>query len=299
MSFTHFSLAFLVVFIWALNFVAIEVALKDMPPIFLNVLRFFLLSIPAVFFVKRPAVPFRYVLAYGLILFALSFSLLFIGIRLGVTAGLASVLFQAQAFFSLLFAILFFKEKLHIWQVLGALLSFSGIGWIAANTGGNLTVSGLTAVLLGSVAWGFGNTISKKFGKINTISLVVWGGLAAWPPLLVLSLLLEGPDAMTKGLLHISFQSAAAILYIVLGSSLFAFAAWAWLIHHHPLSQIIPFTLLVPVLGLIDSKLIMGEPLPLWKIGASLLVIAGLSLNLLGPRIFSGIKRLLRRKGIK
>jgi len=162
MAFTHFLLAFSVVFVWALNFVAIEVAVEIIPPIFLNVLRFFLLSMPAVFFMKRPAAPFRFVLAYGLILFALSFSLLFLGIQLGVTAGLASVLFQAQVFFSLLFGILFFGEKLHIWQILGAILSFGGIAWIALNTGGNLTISGLTAVLLGSVAWGMGNTISTS-----------------------------------------------------------------------------------------------------------------------------------------
>ncbi len=294
MSLSHFFLAFLVVFVWALNFVAIELAVEEIPPIFLNVLRFLLLSIPAVFFVKKPAAPFRYVLAYGLILFALSFSLLFIGMRLGVTAGLASVLFQVQAFFSLLFGILFFAERLHIWQVLGAILSFCGIGWIAMNTGGTLTVWGLTAVLLGSIAWGMGNAISKKLGKVNMISLVIWGSAIAWPPLLVLSLLLEGPHAILFSLTHISLQSIAALLYIVLGSTLFGFATWSWLIHHHPLSKIIPFTLLVPVLGLMDAAVIMGESLPWWKIGASLLVILGLCLNLLGPRIASQIKRLMK-----
>lgn len=291
MSFSHFLLAFSVVFVWALNFVTIEVAVETIPPIFLNVLRFFLLSIPAVFFMKRPAAPFRFVLAYGLILFALSFSLLFLGIRLGVTAGLASVLFQAQVFFSLLFGILFFGEKLHVWQVLGGIVSFSGIAWIALNTGGNLTVSGLITLLLGSVAWGMGNTISKKLGNVNMLSLVVWGSAIAWPPLLVLSLLLEGPSAMLYSLTHLTIPAVVSVLYIVLGSTLFGFATWAWLIHHHPLSKIIPFTLLIPALGLIDSAVIMGEPLPWWKIGASLIVILGLSLNLLGPRIVSSLKR--------
>ncbi len=292
MSFSHFLLAFSVVFVWALNFVAIEVAVETIPPIFLNVLRFFLLSIPAVFFVKRPTAPFAIVLAYGLVLFALSFSLLFVGMRLGVSAGLASVLFQAQVFFSILFGILLFEEKLHVWQILGGILSFCGIGWIALNTGGNLTVSGLTLVLLGSAAWGMGNTISKKLGKVNMISLVIWGSAIAWPPLLILSLFLEGPAAIGQSLTHLSIPSVISVLYIVLGSTLFGFATWAWLIHHHPLSKIIPFTLLVPVLGLIDSAAIMGESLPWWKIGASLIVILGLCLNLLGPRISSGLKRL-------
>ncbi len=154
MSFSHLLLAFSVVFIWALNFVAVAVIVEEIPPIFLNALRFFLISCPAVFFVKRPEAPFLLVLAYGLVLFALSMSLLFIGIHLGVTAGLASVLFQVQVYFSLAFGILFFKEKLHLWQVLGGVLSFSGIAWIAMNTGGRLTAWGLAAVLLGSVAWG-------------------------------------------------------------------------------------------------------------------------------------------------
>ncbi len=119
---------------------------------------------------------------------------------------------------------------------------------------------------------GDGNVISKALGKINMISLVVWASAVAWPPLLILSLSLEGPTAV-EGLIHLSIKSIAALLFIILGSTLYGFATWAWLIHRHPLSKIIPFMLLVPALGLMDSAIILGEPLPWWKIGASLLVI--------------------------
>jgi O-acetylserine/cysteine efflux transporter len=283
----HFAVALLVIAVWGFNFVAIEVGLQGIPPLLFSFARFFLTSIPAVFFIKRPAVPFKFVIWYGLTMFALQFALLFMGMYAGIAPGLASLLLQLQAFFTILLAVIFLGEKLHPWQLIGAIISFSGIGLVAMHLGGTITLTGFLLVIGAAASWGVGNIISKKIGKVNMISLVVWGSLVAWPPLLLVSWMVGGTDQFFHTFQHLNWQSAGAILYITYLSTLFAFAAWSWLLHHYSLVKIAPFSLMVPVVAIVSSVLVLHEPFQLWNMIAALLIISGLCINLLGPRILN------------
>ncbi len=287
MQLSHILLALLVVVVWGFNFVVIKAGLEEISPLLLGFARFFLTSIPAVFFIKKPAAPFKMVVWYGLVMFALQFSLLFIGMYAGITPGLASLLLQLQVFFTVLLAMLFFGEKIRLWQIVGALVSFAGIAFVAMNLGGSITLTGFLLVIGAAASWGAGNVISKKIGKVNIVSLVVWGSLIAWPPLLLISFIVEGADKVFYTFQHITWLSGGAVLYITYLSTLFGFGVWSWLLHHHPLGTVAPFTLLIPVFGILSSVLVLGEPLQSWKIFAALLVIFGLCINLLGPKMFT------------
>ncbi|MBS3904445.1 MAG: EamA family transporter [Simkania sp.] len=288
MQWSHCALTVLVIAVWGFNFVVIKVGLEEIPPLLLVFSRFFLISIPAVFFVKRPAVPFKMIVGYGLIMFALQFSLLFLGMYAGVSPGLASLLMQTQVFFTVLLAMMFFGETWHLWQIIGGLVAFSGIALVSMNLGGGLTLLGFFLVIASAVCWSVGNVISKKIGKVNTVPLVIWSSLVAWPPLLMISLMVEGGDKVLYALQHLTWVSGGAVLYITYLSTLFGYGVWSWLLHHHPLGAVAPFTLLVPVFGILSSVLVLGEPLQSWKIVAALLVIIGLCINMLGPRVFIG-----------
>ncbi|MCK9397438.1 MAG: EamA family transporter [Methylobacter sp.] len=281
----HIALAILVVAIWGVNFVVIKVGLKEIPPILLCTLRFFLCAFPAIFFIKRPAAPLRMVVGFGLVMFALQFALLFSGMYAGTTAGLASLVLQMQVFFTVLLAVLFLAEKPSIWQIVGALVSFSGIGLVASNSGGEISVYGLMLIIAAAATWGVGSLISKKLGKVDMFALVVWASLVAWPPLLVLSFFLEQNSWSAEIISHISWLTIGAIGYMVYPVTLLGFAAWSWLLSRYPAATVAPFTLLVPVFGFAASTLALGEPLFDWKINAAALVIAGLCINLFGSRI--------------
>jgi len=123
------------------------------------------------------------------------------------------------------------------------------------------------------------------------LSLVVWGSLFALPPLIALTLLTEGIEPVLDSLSHLSGAAIGAILFIAYPSTLAAFAAWNWLLHSHSLSKVAPFTLLVPIWGILGAVWILGEPLYPWKILAALLVLCGLALNSLGPRLRSKLKK--------
>jgi O-acetylserine/cysteine efflux transporter len=281
----HIALAIMIVAIWGFNFVVIKVGLKEIPPILLCALRFFLAAFPAIFFVKRPDAPLRMVVAFGLVMFSLQFALLFSGMYAGTTAGLASLVLQLQVFFTVLLAVIFLAERPSVWQIVGALVSFSGIGLVATNIGGEVSTYGLILIVAAAVTWGVGSLISKKLGKVDMLALVVWGSFVAWPPLLVLSFFMEQGSWNIEVISHISWLTIGAIGYMVYPVTLLGFAAWSWLFSRYPAATVAPFTLLVPIFGFGSSTLVLGEPLFDWKINAAMLVIMGLCINLFGPRL--------------
>lgn len=291
MRLQHMALALLVAAIWGGNFVAIKIGLKEIPPILLSALRFFLAAFPAVLFIRRPAAQFRMVLAFGLVMFTLQFALLFCGMQAGTTAGLASLILQLQVFFTIALAVVFLAERVTVWQIGGALTACSGIGFIAVHLGGEISMQGLVLILGAAASWGLGNLIAKKLGKVDMLALVVWGSLVAWPPLLFLSFLLESSRWGEMGRLsELSGLTLGAVAYIVYLSTHLGYAVWNGLLSRYPASIVAPFTLLVPLFGFAGSALVFGEPLYGWKINAAMLIIAGLCINLFGARIVATIR---------
>jgi O-acetylserine/cysteine efflux transporter len=280
----HLLAALTVVTIWGFNFVVIKVGLNEIPPILLCALRFIFAAVPAIFFIKRPAVPVHKLMQFGLIQFALQFALLFGGMKLGMSAGLASLALQVHVFVSISLAVMFLGERPNMHQVCGALLAFVGIGVVAFNVGGDVSVLGLLCVLSAATCWGLGNLITKQMGKVDMLALVVWGSLVAPLPLLALSFIAEGPERIVYSLTHISWQGVASVAYLVYPTTLFGFAVWSWLLSRYPAASVSPLSLLAPVVALFSSAWLLGELLQTWKLLAAILVMAGLCINVLGPR---------------
>lgn len=284
LPFRHLLLALLIVTIWGCNFVAIKLALHDLPPLLLCTVRFVFVAFPAVFFLPRPAVTRRQLLTYGFTMFAGQFAFLFLGMKLGLSAGLTSLILQFQVFVTLALAIGVLKERLHAAQIAGALVAIAGFAIVARHTGGDVTIAGLVCVLLAAVSWGFGNFTSKQLGRVNPLALVAWGSLVVPLPMAAASLVFEGPALIAHSLTHLGGPAILGTAYIVYISTLVAYSLWSWLLARHPASTISPFALLVPVFGLLSSALVLGEPLPAWKLQAGAFVLAGLALNVFGPR---------------
>lgn len=280
---SHLLLAVLVVAVWGTNFVVISHALQQLPPLLLATLRFVFAVLPAIFFLPRPAVPWRQLAAYGVLIGAGQFGLLFIAMRADITPGLASLVVQTQVFFTIGLAMYLHRERVRAVQVLALLLAAVGLGVIAAHTDAHTTVTGLALVLAAALCWSAGNLVAKAAGPVNLLAYVVWASLFSVPPLLLLSLLFEGPALMWRSLQQADAGTWLAVVWQAAGNTLFGYVAWAWLLARHPAATVSPLALLVPVFGIGASVLLLGEPLPAWKLVAAALVLGGLALNLLGP----------------
>ena len=169
-------------------------------------------------------------------------------------------------------------------QVVALVLAAAGLVLIVAHTDASTTPLGLALVLLAALSWAAGNLVAKRAGRVDMLGFMVWSSLFAVPPLALLALALEGPQAIALGLAASGPGVWAAVLWQSIGNTLFGYGTWAWLLARYPAVTITPLALLVPVFGIGASALWLAEALPAWKLGAAALVLAGLSLNLLWPR---------------
>lgn len=286
MPISHLFLVLLVIVIWGLNFIFVKLGLAEMSPLLLCSIRFFLASIPAIFFIKPPAIPFKHVALYGIVMFAMQFGFVFCGMNVGMTPGMASLIMQMQVFFSIFFAVFFLGEQISPGQAGGALISFSGILLVAMHFDNNISILGFILILAASASWGAGNLITKRIKTPSLMALVIWGSFVACLPMFILSLLIEGPATIIASYHQITWKGIGSLLYIVYISTWVGYGIWGWVINRHPVGVIIPFTLLIPVVGILSSVLILGEPFQLWKLVAGLLVISGLCINILSTRFF-------------
>ena len=288
MSLTDILIALAVVAIWGVNFVVIKVGLQDLPPILFTALRFAFAAFPLVFLVKRPAIPWKLLAGYGLFQFALQFTLLFSGMKLGLPPGLASLVIQLQAFFTIGLAILMLNERPRPTQWIGAFVALCGMLLVALHLEGKATIVGFLLVIAGGLSWATANIITKKIGRTNPVALVVWGALLATPPLLLTSLLIEGPAAWIDAARHAGWLSVGAVFFQSYPNTIIGFGIWSMLMRKYPTATIAPFTLLVPVFGMLSAALLLDEALQWWKIAAGLLVLGGLAFNQFGGRLTGG-----------
>ncbi|MBP9907467.1 MAG: EamA family transporter, partial [Rhodoferax sp.] len=196
LSLRHFLLALAVVAVWGSNFVVIKLALAHMPPLLFATLRFLVVVLPMVWVLPRPAVPWRNLAAYGLLIGVGQFGLLFVAMNGHISPGLASLVIQVQVFFTIGLALLMAGESLQRVQWLALALAAGGLAVIVTHTDGNTTPLGLGLVLLAALSWAGGNLVSRAAGRINMVAYVVWSSLFAVPPLAALALWVEGWDAL-------------------------------------------------------------------------------------------------------
>lgn len=281
-------LALLVIVVWGLNFVVIKVGLHGMPPMLMGALRFMLAAFPAILFVRRPQVPLRWMLAYGMTISVGQFAFLFYAMYVGMPAGLASLVLQSQAFFTLFFAALFLGERLRRSNLFGLLVAASGLVLIGLQGGQAMTLAGFALTIAAASMWALGNVVTRKLGKVNLVGLVVWGSLIPPLPFLALSLWLEGPELIGQSLRTLSLNSLLVLAYLAFGATILGYGLWSRLLSRYPASQVAPFSLLVPVVGISSSALLLGERLGSLQMVGAALVMAGLLINVWGGRLLDG-----------
>ena len=283
-------LALLVVTVWGINFVFIRWGVEAVPPLFMTGLRYLAAALPAIFFVRRPTVRLAILVGYGLAIGVAQFGLLFMAISLGMPAGLASLVMQVQAFFTFALAILFLGERLNGSQLLGAVVAFAGIAVIALERLELPMLLPLLMCVLAALFWGVANIITKKAGPVDMFGFVVWSSLVPPIPLFALSMLVEGPQAVAHALTHISTLGLLSIAFNAYGATLIGFGLWSVLLGRHPAATIAPFSLLVPVAGMVSAALLLGEIVTGLEVAGSALVFAGLLINVFGPRLLTRLR---------
>jgi O-acetylserine/cysteine efflux transporter len=275
--------AILVVTILGLAFVAIKVGLETVPPLMLCALRFGFAALPAALVIRPPRAPVALVAGFGLALGVGQFGLLMTAIRLGMPAGLSSLLIQVQVPFTVALAWALQGERPRRRQILGGSIALLGVAAVALGRGGGAPLGPLILVVGAALSWASANVVAKRIGRVDRLALMVWSSLATTPPLLILSLIVEGPGALTA-LAHPSWGAIGSVAFQAYPTTLLAFGLWNGLLTRYPAAAVTPFALLVPVAGILSTHLVLGEPLSADILAGGGLILTGIALSLRGTR---------------
>ncbi|MGJ0482468.1 EamA family transporter [Pantoea agglomerans] len=290
MSVKDMLLALCVVVAWGVNFVVIKLGLQGMPPFLLAGLRFSLVAFPAIFFVRRPPIPLRWLVVYGMTISFGQFAFLFLAIKLGMPAGLASLVLQAQAFFTLLLGALLLAEKLRWNHIVGIIIATLGMFMLATagmegQTSAGITLTTMMLTLSAALSWGLGNITNKiimRNRSVPIMSLVVWSALVPIIPFFACSLLFDGQAAIFNSLLHIGLQTVLALIYLAFVATIVGYAIWGNLLSRYETWRVAPLSLLVPVVGIITAALVLDERLSGQQMLGAVVIILGLLVNVFG-----------------
>ena len=284
-------LALLVVVVWGMNFVVIKVGLHNMPPLMLAGLRFLLVAFPAIFFIARPKIPLSLLLGYGLTISFGQFAFLFSAIKFGMPAGLASLVLQAQAFFTIILGAFAFGERLHGKQLVGIALAVFGVLVLieASLNGQHVGMLGFMLTLAAALSWACGNIFNKKImqhtARPAVMSLVVWSALIPIIPFFLASALLDGPTQIMQSLVAIDMTTILSLVYLAFVATIVGYGIWGSLLGRYETWRVAPLSLLVPVVGLASAAVLLDETLTGLQLLGALLIMAGLYINVFGFRL--------------
>lgn len=292
------AIACLVAALWGANFVAIHESLTQFPPFFLVCLRFSLLAIPALLFVRRPQVPVRWLLLYGVGFGILQFVFLYAGMAAGMPAGLASLVLQASAPFTVMLAFAFLRERPGRVRLVGIAVAVVGFTVIAVTRGLQAQLVPVLLVLAGGLGWAIGNIGSRQARAAQPFNLMMWMTVIPPVPLLILSLLVEGPARIAESL-STSFTATAVpawlgLAYTVLLGTVVGSSLWSLLMTRNPSSSVAPFSMLVPVAGFLAAGIVLGERPAAGDLAGGVLVILGV----LAPRLSALARRTTTRRPV-
>ena len=258
------ALILLVVCVWGVNFAVIKTGLQDVPPLLLGTLRFACAAFPALLFFRPPKVGLRWYLAYGLTIAVGQFAFLFTALHVGMPTGLASLVLQSQAFFTLLLGAWWLQERWQGHQMAGLLLAGVGLVLIGSGHGSQMPLTGFVLTVLAAASWSCGNIVTRQISQLpamaqtrQKLAFVVWSSLVPPLPFLGLSLWLEGPELIVHALTHLRPSALVATAYLGWGATLLGYGLWTYLLSRYDANRVSPFSMLVPVVGLATRRCVL------------------------------------------
>ena len=287
MSLTHVAAALLMVTIWGFGFIVIRWGLNDLPPMTLTVLRFTLAARFQRFCSyaarSRPGAWWR---VTGCLRLRFS-SGCCSPVQAGMPTGLASLVIQIQAFFTIGLVALLTHERTKPIQLVGATIAGTGLILVALHLPPSTHI-GFVLVLASAASWAVANVIVKRIHSEQPLAVIVWASAAAAIMMLPVALVIEGPAAMWGAVNTMDTLAWLGLAFQAWPTTLLAFGIWAWLLRQHAAALIAPFALLVPIVAMSLAVLLLGEDVTWWKLASAGLVLSGLALNVIASQARRG-----------
>ncbi|NMP31081.1 EamA family transporter [Thalassotalea sp. M1531] len=303
MSLKDTLLALIIVSIWGFNFIIIAWGVEQMPPLMMGAGRFIFVALIGCCFIKKPNIPWHLMALYAGTLCFGQFALLFSAIAFGMPAGLASLVLQSQALFTIIFSALVLKEAIKAPQLVAMIVAGIGLAIIGSSEQAtHMTALGFSLTIASAVSWGFGNVVNRMInqrGYRADIGLVVWSSWFAIIPFALTSYFVEGSEAIVSAIANFNWIGISVLLYLAIAASMLGYSLWSYLLAHYPAGQVAPLTLAVPVVGLLCAMFFLDEQISSGQFFGIVVVMLGLVINVKGQWLFRKFDGMIRSKLVK
>ena len=280
---------FAIYFLWGATFLAIRVAVLEIPPFFTAGWRFFiagalLYSILRLRGEPAPsAVQWRGIAVIAVCMFVVTYGALFWAEQF-VPSGITSVLEATLPLIALVLEVFVFRRQRFRWRMLAAVaLGFSGIVLLLLkNTGQSFGVFPCVVILAGSVAWTLGAVLTRSMPLPKSVPLTAGAEMMLGGAVLLVLALLTGEMHPFP---HIPLRAAVALLYLIVGGSLLGFTAYVWLLARMPATRVASHAYVNPLVAVALGYFVGGEQVTARMLFASVLVVASVFLILKPPSV--------------
>ncbi|EKO3386450.1 EamA family transporter [Vibrio fluvialis] len=266
--------------IWGFNFSMIKLGVSEMDPLLIAAARFFCATFPIIFFVRKPNVQWRYLMAYGLVFGTGIWGMASCSITFGLSSGMASVLLQTDVLTTVLVGVLLYKEVISARMAAGIVVSVVGLVVSIIYTNGNVTLAGVLFIMISAICWPLAGVIVRKSSTRSAFAFNIWGMLFAPLPLVALSVGMNGWDVLSTTYQQWNSNAWISVLFQAYPTTVFGYWVWNKMVLKYPMSQLAPMTLLVSVFALLSGYAIYDEQLSLaqWVSCSTFLLGIGLVL---------------------
>lgn len=278
MSPPHLALILFITLVWGFNYVAGKAGVNELPPILFTGLRFLLLSVILLPWLKLHRGQMRSIVIISTTMGGVHFAIFYMGLAAAEHISTIAIAGQLGVPFATLMSVLFLKEKVHWKRWAGISMSFAGVMVIGFDPVVFQYLDALLLVTLAALVGSVSMIYMRRLEGVGMFELQAWVALLSWPMLAPLSLLLE--DGQLAAMEQASWIGWAGLLYTALGASLVGHTGMYYLLQRYEVTQTAPLTLLAPVWGVVFGVTLMGDTL------TARIVIGGM-LTLLGVAIVS------------
>ncbi|WP_070272337.1 EamA family transporter [Duganella sp. HH101] len=284
--------ALFVVLIWGTNFVAMKVGLRDLTPFQMGAARYIFAVLPLILFIRPPKLPVKWIVAYGLCQGVGQFGLLFLSLKVGMSAALASVILQTQVFFTAFFGFALLHERASRALQAGLLLAAVGLvcfgmNYVQPGHAGGTTAGGFVLCLAAAAMWAASNIVVRRAQQatpqFDVVGFMVWCSLVPIVPFVGLSLAFDDP-ATRWSWTSAPLATWISAAYLGWMATILGYAMWTRLLKRHPVNRVAPFSLGVPVVGISAGMIALGDVITGWQWAGIALIVASLICTMFGGR---------------
>lgn len=251
-------LAIIVALCWGFNFAASKFTVLHFPAIFTIFLRYLIVCVLLFPFVRKWILSFKQLFILTFFTITLHFTLVFSAIAYGLDLSTTVIVIQLGAPFSCILSAVFYNDKMGAWRSAGMAIAFVGVLVVAGTPNVAEHDVPFMLALAGAFAWACSNVYMKQLGQPPALALMFWTGLISLPQTLILSYLIE--DIAPIVLIETAPYSAwMGLTYSAIVSTIVGYGLWYWLLVRYPVSQVTPFSLLVPIGGFASANIFFEE----------------------------------------